>query len=313
MIKNLVIAGGGMKIILILGVLQYLEEQDLLKNVKGYYGASAGTIFNLLLMLNYSVLDIEKLILDFNLNKLFEPNIDIDNFLTHFHVYDQNKLEKVIKLLINYKLGFDEKTKLISSKYENITLKEIYDLTGKKFTCSVTSLKYRRVKYFDYISQPNLPLYKIIMMTCAIPFIFKPVRWQNDLFIDGGLLDNFPMFIIPLNEIKMTLGIRPLIYLEKQKPKFDNIYDFIVSILSIVSCSTNETYAYNVIRVKIDGKYSSQFVELKMTREEKANMIKECYELAKIQYKKLNLVKHIDSSTQTDNILIPKLKRSYSL
>ena len=312
MIKNLVIAGGGVKIIPVLGVLQYLEENDLLKNITGYYGASAGTIFCLLLLLNYSVSDIRKLILDFDMNKLFEPNIDIDNFLTNYHVYDQKKLEKVLKLLINYKLGYDIETKIISNKYENITLKEIYEKTGKKFTCSVTSLKWRVVKYFDYVSQPDLPIYKIILMSCAIPFIFKPVKWQGDLFIDGGLLDNFPMFIIPVSEIKMTLGIRPLIYLKKQKAKFDNIYDFITSILSIVTCSTNETYSYNVIRVKIDGKYSGQFVELNMTRDEKNEMINESYNSTKKQYKNLNIVKYKNSSTQTDILSNSKLKRSNS-
>ena len=44
MIKNLVISGGGIKIISALGVIKYLEENNNLKSINKFYGTSAGSI-----------------------------------------------------------------------------------------------------------------------------------------------------------------------------------------------------------------------------------------------------------------------------
>ena len=36
---------------------------------------------------------------NFDVGKILEPNVDIDNFLTHYNVYESDKFIKLIKLL----------------------------------------------------------------------------------------------------------------------------------------------------------------------------------------------------------------------
>ena len=46
MYTNLVLSGGALRAIAILGAIKYLEQLNLIKNIKEYVGTSAGTIFN---------------------------------------------------------------------------------------------------------------------------------------------------------------------------------------------------------------------------------------------------------------------------
>jgi predicted acylesterase/phospholipase RssA len=76
MIKNLVISGGGVKIIGALGVIKYLDENNILKSIENYYGTSAGSILCLMLVLGFDSSEIIKFIEKFDLNKIFIVNTD---------------------------------------------------------------------------------------------------------------------------------------------------------------------------------------------------------------------------------------------
>jgi patatin-like phospholipase/acyl hydrolase len=313
MIKNLVIAGGGLKTAPVIGAIKYLEEKNIIENVTSYYGASAGSIFCLLLILKYSAIEIENLFLNLNMGKLFEPNTDIENFFNYYCIYNQNKFAKIIKLLINYKLGRDLSGNICGT-YENITMYQLYIKTGIKFTCSVVSLKTRTVKYFNHISQPNIPVFKLLMMTSAVPFIFKPVKWRDVLYVDGGMVDNFPIHIIPANEIEYTLGIRPLIKLSHCKTKINTLYDYVNCIFSIVTCSINKINSFKVIWIEIDEKNTNDVLNTSMNKENKLKIIQKGYDDMKKQYTEFKKVKYINASTQTDMIIkYDMLKRSKSL
>ncbi len=50
------------------------------------------------------------------------------------------------------------------------------------------------------------PLIPAILASCAFPIVFAPVRINNDHYIDGGLLKNFPVSIIK-KDCKYIIGI----------------------------------------------------------------------------------------------------------
>ena len=56
--NTIVIAGGGMKGFAILGVLQYLYQSKLLKNIKKYIGTSVGALLSVLMVLEYQPIEI---------------------------------------------------------------------------------------------------------------------------------------------------------------------------------------------------------------------------------------------------------------
>ena len=174
MIRNLVISGGGIKIIALIGVIKYLEENNMLSNISNFYGTSAGSILSLLIILNYSSSEIISFIESFSLEKIFI--INTDDFFDNLSICNNYKFKKLIKLFIKFKVN-----------NENITLNDLFLLTNKNLTLTSVSLKLKQAIYINYLSHPHLPVYKAIMMSCSIHVIFKPIEWENDFFIDGVL------------------------------------------------------------------------------------------------------------------------------
>jgi len=44
----------------------------------------------------------------------------------------------------------------------------------------------------NHKTDPDLLLYKAITMSSAFPFVFKPIEYNGEYYIDGGLCNNFP-------------------------------------------------------------------------------------------------------------------------
>ena len=248
MIKNLVISGGGLKTIPTIGALKLLRDKGILNTITSYYTTSAGSLFALLLILKYDIEDFEKILFDFNIQQIFEPIVDINNFLNYFNVYDNNKFAKLIKLLITFKLNKD------GIDYSNINMSQLYKLTNKCLTCTTVSMKCRSIKYFNHINQPDLPVYKLLLMTCCIPLMFKPIRWKNDRYLDGGLMDNFPLSDIPVIELDQTIGIYAISKLKNIVPEFDNLYDYLKCIVTICTMGIVPVPLFNVLYVTMSEK-----------------------------------------------------------
>lgn len=45
-------------------------------------------------------------------------------------------------------------------------------------------------------TMPDMPLGEALLATMALPFVFPPVRWGGRTYVDGGLLDNFPLGLL---------------------------------------------------------------------------------------------------------------------
>jgi predicted acylesterase/phospholipase RssA len=320
MIKNLVISGGGVKIIGAIGVIKYLDENNLLKSVENFYGTSAGSILCLMLILNFNSSEIIKFIEDFDLNKILLVNTD--NLFTTFNVCESIKLERVIKLFLNFKLSkLNTKISLNSesdnfeisgqlstdNNFENITMIELFKQTKKYLSITSVCLNTRTAVYITHETFPNIPVWKAILMSCSIPLIFKPVEWEDRLYVDGALIDNFPLFNIESNEIKYTLGIQTYLNIQNdpffETPDESNIYNYIVNLIKIIVESEPQIKSYNVISVKIDPSILTNFLNVNLDKDIKKKIINSGYDQTVIQYPLL-YKKLREISTQTDNNMI---------
>lgn len=63
--------------------------------------------------------------------------------------------------------------------------------------------------YFTPSSHPDMPVSLAISMSCSYPTVFEPVEWNGDLYVDGGLMDNYPVeFLCKQFSPSEVLGIR---------------------------------------------------------------------------------------------------------
>lgn len=139
-----------------------------------------------------------------------------------------SKVEYLIKRLIKGK-GFDE----------NITLKELFEKTKKRLIITSVCVNTMELCYLTHDTEPDLPLYVALKMSTAIPFIYCPIEYKNNLYIDGGCFDNYPISYFK-NEIDKTLGI----ILFDSKSIMDKINDLESYILRVLQCMI-EGMTYN--------------------------------------------------------------------
>ena len=84
------------------------------------------------------------------------------------------------------------------------------------------------IDFFDYIISPDCKIIDALIMSISIPLLFNPIKYNNQYYVDGGLIDNYPITYFE-NERKETLGI---LVSSNTINRFDinNIEDYLVGL-----------------------------------------------------------------------------------
>jgi hypothetical protein len=243
MIDTLCISGGGINAFSFIGALEYLLSIKYinLKLIKTYIGTSAGAMICFLLSINYTINDLKKFILNFNFN-IINDNIDLDNIFLNCGINDGSKIIYIFR-------------KFLQNKYNNlndITFIEHYNLTNNKLIIIGTNYTTSSEEIFSFEKTPDMSILIAIRISSSIPFIFTPVLYNNNYYVDGALLNNFP---INYCNIKNTLGIK----LKHNKiNNCDNILSFFINCIKIITNTHNNNYininSLNIIEIDILNK-----------------------------------------------------------
>lgn len=62
----------------------------------------------------------------------------------------------------------------------------------------------------SHINTPNVPLITAINCSMAFPFIFPPISYLDCQFIDGGVLDNFPIDLLSDKALGLKVNFKPI-------------------------------------------------------------------------------------------------------
>lgn len=214
---NLVLSGGGLKGLCTLGALSILDNKDMLKTITTYCGSSAGAILCLFLNIGYTPKDIFDILyeIDFSMLTSFDFDCLFDDVCIGLDKGDA----------IKYVIG----TLMIKKNYSiNTTFDELYEKTKKKLIITGTCVNNATIKYFSYETTPKMKIMTAIRITYSIPIVFKPVKHENNLWIDGGCMDNYPIELFK-NELDKTIGI--LVNDEIEIESFDDITQYFVNII----------------------------------------------------------------------------------
>ncbi len=185
MIDTLILSGGGPSGIAYSGILKALTEYNILKRdeLNEIITTSVGIVFAILYLLDYTILQIEKIVLEADITKILNmDDLEIDNLLVKFGLFSNQQIGDSISSFIRHKTDKND-----------LTLKELYDYSKIVLTVKVYNVDRGKTEYFDYKNTPDISLIKISMMTTAIPYLFQPVEFEKDLYVDGGLKGHFPI------------------------------------------------------------------------------------------------------------------------
>lgn len=155
----LVLSGGAARGAFHLGVLHFLEEQNI--QVEAYSGSSIGAI-------------------------ICTSHASGINAKEQLKIFSSKDIKKAIKFNYLRKGLFkiDENHPILKELLPINTLEKI----PKKVYITAYDLKAKKLHYFDKGNTHTL-----CMASSALPPLFKPINYKNMQLIDGGLFDNMPI------------------------------------------------------------------------------------------------------------------------
>lgn len=184
LIKTLILSGGGVKGIAYIGVIKCLEELKLNGDVKFEINemccVSIGSLVGLLYLIGYTYDELYAEIISMEIDSL--KNFRIKNFLEKYGMDNGKRLTTWIESML-----------LKKGVSKDITLREIWNKYGVNFRVVVTNVNKYTIEIFDYKKNPNLKVIKAIRMSTSIPFIFCAEKYNDNIYVDGGLLNNYPI------------------------------------------------------------------------------------------------------------------------
>ena len=179
---TLVLSGGSIHAIIMLGALQYAEDNYLLKKIDKYIGTSAGAMCGYLLAIGYTP---EEIIVFLCTKQLLErmKNFNVVAMMNGNGATTFNYIHEQLEKMTIEKIG------------QLITLGDLYDKYGKTFICTTFNRTTNTQEILSHETYPDMPCLIAIRMSSNLPFIFDKFKYMNNYYTDGGIYDNFPINI----------------------------------------------------------------------------------------------------------------------
>lgn len=275
---SIVISGGAMKVISTIGCYRYLEEQNMVTNIRNYVGTSAGSIICFFMILEYRSSEIisfmnenlnDKNINTFDMEKVF-------NLLSDYGISDGSNIIEFLQRIIYKKL-----------KVRDITFLELTKLIGKNFVVCVSNLTKECEEFISVDTHPNMSVIKAIRASCSIPYLFNPVKMNDQVYIDGALYNNFPVNYFKDNRLKDILGIN---IVQKNYQKTTDIISYslflVYSVINKVNRKTYDDNDKNIVTIDIEDTdwFSFQNLQVQVTKEMIDNYVNIGYHLMRDKF-----------------------------
>ena len=196
--KYLALSGGGIKGVSLVGATKKLIDDGLidLKTLYGVSGTSAGAMFAILIAIGWTIDEIWKLIMDIDTRKMISLDI-----LANYQKCGVESGQKIHNMFENF---ISEKTGI-----KHINFKQLYEISKIHLIIVGTCLTTKSIVYFDHINTPTFKVSVALRISISIPGFFTPFVHDNKKYIDGGMLNNYPINVFS-DKLNETIGI--LIY-----------------------------------------------------------------------------------------------------
>jgi len=279
-IDTIVLSGGSTKVPAYIGCFRALKElniiNDNLDGIKHIITCSVGMLYALLILLKLSDQCCEVLVRRLCFSELLDmDNLNINDLIFELGLFDNHRVGTIISTILREKYSKD-----------TMTLQELYDLTNIKLTAKVVNSTKSCIEYMSYENEPDLSITTLLLMTTAIPLFFKPIKYRECLYVDGGTSGGFPTEVGGDNYIGIQLK-GPWKTTEK-KTILDEI-PIIGFVLSGFAINTEDSSEPDIKKIIIPS--DIHFTNFKLSIEEKQVLVDIGYELTKkhiLQYKLTN-------------------------
>jgi predicted acylesterase/phospholipase RssA len=240
------LSGGGMCAIAHVGALIELSNRIPLKAVKEWMGVSAGSLVAMCLCIGFTLDELYKVCIEFDFTNIKEYD-SVPGWLLHFGIDTGEKLHKLIEACLH--------VKGLSS---DLTFKECYEKFGKSLKVVVSDLNDAKSITYCPNKSPDYKIANAVRASMSYPYYFQPFICPETghHLADGGVISNYPLFVLPKEEHIRTLSIliRTSIEAQEDLMKLD-LEELIMRPIKIVLTE----------RTSIEARfYDSQCIQIKL-------------------------------------------------
>jgi NTE family protein len=260
--KYLVFSGGGIKGISYVGALkEFLNKNkiDGFMGFKGFAGTSAGSIIATLLALGLDMDEIELEMNNLDVSKIPDDKFgvvrDTISLFSKYGICKNDYLYRYLGRIIEEKTGS-----------KDFTIKQLYEKNKIKLVIATTDCNSGKTIYLNpFNSNPlfsDIPIRLAVKMSTSIPFLFRPVSYANTMFVDGGLLDNYPISVFDHKSIltsnqnidvklgklginKKVLGFKIISKNNDNEKNIDGFFNYSVNFISVFLNENEQQYMSN--------------------------------------------------------------------
>ncbi|CAG23338.1 patatin-like phospholipase family protein [Photobacterium profundum] len=209
--KNLIFEGGGVKGIAYIGAMDVLNERNILEKITRVGGTSAGAINAILVGLGFTQSEIKDILWELNFKDFMDDswNIvrDTERLISSYGWYKGDYFRAWIGKLIKQKTGSSESTFAdIEAMKEKKRFKSLYFI-GTNLSTSFSEV-------FSAEHTPKICVADAVRISMSIPLFFSAKRSiQGDVYVDGGVLDNYPIRLFDrLKYLDSNNYVKPIYY-----------------------------------------------------------------------------------------------------
>ena len=187
-----VFSGGGVKGIAYMGSLLALEEYHRRgwlrrESLRGCIGTSVGALFALACVIGVPCGKLFDMLFRDHLLADLEPALNLATVGSTFGLNDGGALRWMAASVLK-QAGEDEA----------MTFSQLRDAGYPDLVVTCTNLSSMKVVHLSHANEPDMPVATAIAASMAVPVLFEPVTWREELLCDGALVENTPIHFFPL-------------------------------------------------------------------------------------------------------------------
>ena len=195
--SRIYLSGGGMCAMAHVGALIELSTHIPLHVIKEWMGVSAGSFVAMCLCIGFTLEELADFCVRFDFTNIKEMD-SVPGWLLHLGMDTGERLHKLIEACLH--------VKGLSSA---LTFKECYDKFGITLRVVATDLNDARAIMFSPEDTPTYHVANAVRASMAFPYYFQPFICPESghYLVDGAVISNYPLFLLPKEQHRHTLSI----------------------------------------------------------------------------------------------------------
>jgi len=179
------------------GALLELSLTTPLKAVRVWMGVSAGSLMAMCFAIGYSLDEVYDISIRFDFTNVKEMD-SVPGWILRFGLDTGERLHRLVEAVLHVR-GFSS----------DLTFQELYDKTGMSLLVIATDLNDAVAMIYSPLTSPAYRVADAVRASMSAPYYFQPFLCPQTghYLVDGAVISNYPLFVIPKEEHATTISI----------------------------------------------------------------------------------------------------------